>query len=222
MRWSHSRRRIDFHRTRRQTRSGASREVWSPTALAGCGALSGGCQPSGRSRFGVFTAGPRAIRRPKSTASARAVLRSRRAWVGVAGVADGFGVLARFRRVGSVGREPITSRAFEHPSVCGNRCGRDRCSAARSSITLSTSAGAGSRLPGSTRIIRRGRFSHAAFRTRPSNLRDLAGRSGFFPLSARRRSWGFALRRVAPDLGWTTRGKPRGSLNRDLRSIAIH
>jgi len=62
---SHSRRRRDFHRRRRQARSGASREVWSPTALAGRSALSGGCQPSGRSRFGVFAAGPRAFRRPK-------------------------------------------------------------------------------------------------------------------------------------------------------------
>jgi len=98
--------------------------------------------------------------------------------------------------------EPITSRAVEHPYVCGNRCRRDLPDHALIDCP-STSVGAGPRLPGSKRVIRRGRFSHAAFRTRPSNLRDLAGRSGFFPLSARRRSWGFALRRFAPELGWT-------------------
>ena len=34
----------------------------SPSAHSGRGALSGGCQPSGRSRFGVCAAGPRALR----------------------------------------------------------------------------------------------------------------------------------------------------------------
>ena len=64
-------------------------------------------------------------------------------------------------------------------------------------------------------LVRRGSFAAAVSRTRrsgpvPRTSATWPGGQGFFPLSARRRSWGFALRRVAPDLGWTTRGKPRG------------
>jgi hypothetical protein len=62
--------------------------------------------------------------------------------------------------------------------------------------------------PGSGRIIRRGRFSRAAFQTRNPILRDLAGRLGPSLLPSGGAHGVFALRRFAPVGGWTRGAGP--------------
>jgi len=207
---SHSRRRRDFRRRRRQARSGASREVCAPTALAGRGALSGGCQPSGPSRFDVIATGQcelaRSVvrQRPPVRFCARGERGSER-WCG--GRFPGFWLVC-------VAWAPFDGNPSRHelpntlPSAAAG-AGATRL------VTRSSVARPHQSEPARACLVRGGSFVAAVSRTRrsgpaASNLRDLAGRSGFFPRSARRRSWGCALRRVAPELGWTTRGNPRG------------
>jgi hypothetical protein len=153
---------------------------------------------------------------PISAASARAVLRSRRRGLVPVVVADVFGVApldAPRERGGSTDDLfPLTSAAV------GVLVGRSRADShrrtrhydrrLRSPVHISRRRLAPS--PVRDGVIRRGRFSHAAFRTR-LGLRSLAGRLGFFPLAVRRRSWGSsALRRFAPGRRVDARGEPRG------------
>jgi len=82
--------------------------------------------------------------------------------------------------------------------------GRERWSRlARSSVALPHQPAPACACPVRPRVIRRGRFSRATFRTRNLEPPRPGRADRFFPLSARRRSWGYTLRRFAPGLGWT-------------------
>jgi hypothetical protein len=144
---------------------GASHEVWSPTALAGRGASwSGGCHPSGRSRFGVSATGPRAVAvRLQWRPPVRFCAGGNAGW--------GLPVWRTFRssfwRLKVMNPRCLApSPNCSEPFVFGDRCSGDHALATTCMDRPTTSAGAGSHLPVRDRVIRRGRFSRATFRTR--------------------------------------------------------
>jgi hypothetical protein len=194
---------LTSRRRRQARRSGASHEVWSPTALAGRGAsCSGGCHTS-------RTHDPASAFSPP----ARALVADRYRWrppvrfCARGGVRRCVAMRGVFRsRVWRLkGDEPTVLRTvaklLKTVHTCNDRA-RVNFALSRDSRVddrSSTSLGAGTRLPGSGRVIRRGRFSHAAFRARDSRDPPRPGRTArFFPRTVRRRSWGCALRRFVP------------------------
>jgi len=103
-------------------------------------------------------------------------------------------------------------RTLRTPCVCDNRCRRRPCLIDAIIGYPTTSVGAGLRLPGSRRVIRRGRFSLATSRARAGSiLRGLAGRrsSSLLPPGGAHGVAPFAgLLPVRVD----ARGKPRGQM----------
>jgi hypothetical protein len=101
---------------------------------------------------------------------------------------------------------PSRRETCEHPCVFDHRCRRDLFGITRSSMTRPHQSA-----PARACLVRGESFAAAVSRTRRSGPATFEpprpGRAvSFFPLSARRRSWGCTLRRVAPDCGWTPRG----------------
>jgi len=174
----------------------------SPSAHSGRGALSGGCQPSGRSRFGVCAAGPRALRdqyrrRPPVRFCARG-----EAGRGLLSVADvRVAVLRRRWSVARMRRLSLSKIRLPLTSLVDVRARPRSVSRSRRPVHISrrrlasACPGAGhSQRPFLARGVPDPQFP---------GLRDLTERFGFFPLTVRRRSWGSALRRFAPACGWT-------------------
>jgi hypothetical protein len=155
------------HAHRRQARSGASLEVWSPTALAGCGALirrmpATGLFPLRRSRHRPA----RLSAVPTSMTTALAVLRSRRRELEPSNVADGSGFL--WRPVRFSGRD----RFAETPFVFGVRCSGDRWHAPSRGTRDHMQSNARPHQPAPARACLSGgeSFAAAVSRTRRSGL----------------------------------------------------
>jgi hypothetical protein len=119
----------------------------SPSALAGRDAFVQRMPAVRTIPLRRFRHRPAHYRSPSSMASARAVLRSRRCELEPSDVAD-------------------VSGSVSEPLVFDDRCSGVHAFVITCIDRPTTSAGAGSHLPVRGRVIRRGRFSHAAFRTR--------------------------------------------------------